>query len=125
LDFGHWSAHKLEHLTNYEVRHGEAVAMGMALDIAYGYNLGLISKDNRDRIIKLIRMCGFAIAHDLFGKSELNPDLYDGIREFREHLGGELTLTMIQDIGKAIDVHEVDKSHLDKAVQYLNEIDAN
>ena len=30
LDFGHWSAHKLEQLSNFEVLHGEAVAMGMA-----------------------------------------------------------------------------------------------
>ena len=32
LDFGHWAAHKLEHLTDYRLRHGEAVAIGMALD---------------------------------------------------------------------------------------------
>ncbi|MCH8863484.1 MAG: 3-dehydroquinate synthase, partial [Proteobacteria bacterium] len=32
LDYGHWSAHKLESLTSYHIRHGEAVAIGMALD---------------------------------------------------------------------------------------------
>ena len=125
LDFGHWSAHKLEHLTNYEVRHGEAVAMGMALDIAYGHNLGFLPESKRDRIIDLIRKCGFAISHELFGSDTINPGLFDGIREFREHLGGELTLTMIEDIGKAIDVHEVDKNQLDKAVKYLSEINAS
>src|SRR5690606_927119 len=32
LDFGHWAAHKLEYMTDYKMRHGEAVAVGMALD---------------------------------------------------------------------------------------------
>jgi 3-dehydroquinate synthase len=30
LDFGHWAAHKLEQLTNYNLRHGEAVAIGIS-----------------------------------------------------------------------------------------------
>ncbi|HLM72126.1 MAG TPA: 3-dehydroquinate synthase, partial [Polyangiaceae bacterium] len=35
LDFGHWAAHKLEAMTAHELRHGEAVAIGMALDARY------------------------------------------------------------------------------------------
>ncbi len=35
LDFGHWSAHKLEALSGYALRHGEAVSIGVALDTAY------------------------------------------------------------------------------------------
>src|SRR5262249_57476495 len=30
LDFGHWSAHKLETLSDFGLRHGEAVAIGVA-----------------------------------------------------------------------------------------------
>ena len=35
LDFGHWAAHKLETLTDHAIRHGEAVAIGIALDARY------------------------------------------------------------------------------------------
>ena len=35
LDFGHWAAHKLEQLSRHRLRHGEAVAIGMALDSTY------------------------------------------------------------------------------------------
>ena len=35
LDFGHWSAHKLESMTDFELRHGEAVAIGVAVDTVY------------------------------------------------------------------------------------------
>ncbi|MEM9017308.1 MAG: 3-dehydroquinate synthase, partial [Verrucomicrobiota bacterium] len=35
LDFGHWVAHKLEQISHFEVSHGEAVAVGMAVDLLY------------------------------------------------------------------------------------------
>ena len=42
LDFGHWSAHKLEQLTQYQLSHGEAVAVGIALDTLYSKRCGLL-----------------------------------------------------------------------------------
>ena len=41
LDFGHWAAHKLESITSNRIRHGEAVAIGMALDIRYARSGGV------------------------------------------------------------------------------------
>ena len=32
----------------------------------------------------------------------------DGLDEFREHLGGELTLLMLQEIGVGVDIHWMD-----------------
>ena len=43
LDFGHWAAHKLEMLTRHHLRHGEAVALGIALDSRYSVLSGLLS----------------------------------------------------------------------------------
>ena len=40
LDYGHWAAHKLESLTRHHLRHGEAVAIGMALDARYSVLAG-------------------------------------------------------------------------------------
>ena len=42
LDFGHWAAHKLEQLSNFQIRHGEAVAIGIALDVIYSRQTGLL-----------------------------------------------------------------------------------
>ncbi|MBY0429589.1 MAG: 3-dehydroquinate synthase, partial [Rhodospirillales bacterium] len=42
LDFGHWAAHKLEMLSAHRLRHGEAVAIGMALDTLYAARTGLL-----------------------------------------------------------------------------------
>src|SRR3954468_20198214 len=50
LDFGHWAAHKLEQLSHHELRHGEAVAVGIALDSTYSYLTGSLPHADWQRI---------------------------------------------------------------------------
>ena len=54
LDFGHWSAHKLEELTGHSINHGEAVAIGIARDSLYSFNWELISRHQFDTILTLL-----------------------------------------------------------------------
>ncbi|MGK7924167.1 MAG: 3-dehydroquinate synthase [Spirulina sp.] len=117
LDFGHWAAHQLEHLTDYRLRHGEAVAIGMALDSTYSYLTGLLSQPAWQRIIEVLEALGFTLL-----VPELNnPELFQGLTEFREHLGGQLTITLLKDIGKGTDVNEVDISLYRQAISLLQE----
>jgi 3-dehydroquinate synthase len=120
LDFGHWAAHKLEYMTNYQLRHGEAVAIGMALDLVYAHFIGLINKETLNRILKVLEQIGFNLHIPLHKDSDL-IELLNGIQEFREHLGGELTITLIPKIGAKHDVHEIDISIMEKAIVWLNE----
>ncbi|MEE9424761.1 MAG: 3-dehydroquinate synthase, partial [Methylococcales bacterium] len=53
LDFGHWLAHKLEELSQNQLRHGEAVAIGIAVDSHYSYQLGWISAEELKKILEL------------------------------------------------------------------------
>ena len=125
LDFGHWAAHKLEHLTNYRLRHGEAVAIGIALDSTYSYLLGLLDFSEWQQILSTLSELGFTLyVPELAEKlSQLeHPDcLFRGLTEFREHLGGELTLTLLQRIGKGIEVHQVDLFLYRQAISLLRE----
>lgn len=115
LDFGHWAAHKLEHLTKFQVRHGEAVAIGIALDSTYSYLKGMISLLELMRIINLIKALGFGIyAHELSGK-----ELLKGLEEFREHLGGELTITLLESLGKGVEVHQMDNDLILQSIDQL------
>lgn len=120
LDFGHWSAHKLEYLTNFEIRHGEAVAMGIALDTVYSQLSGKISSDDSQRIIKLIQALGFELTHPLLQVTAGNSPILQGLEEFREHLGGELTITLLTGIGSGEEVHEMDTELLKEAAEILN-----
>jgi len=115
LDFGHWSAHKLEQMTKYSLRHGEAVAMGIALDVVYSTKKGLLQAKEADRILQLMEALGFDLRLPIREASEINS-LLQGIEEFREHLGGELTITLLSGIGKAKDVHEIDHNLMQDAI---------
>lgn len=110
LDFGHWSAHKLESMTQYRLRHGEAVAIGMALDLAYGRRMQYADRAVVERVLALLETIGFnlwdpaLVERDARGYVVLN-----GLQEFREHLGGELHIAQIRDIGSSFDVREMDE----------------
>jgi 3-dehydroquinate synthase len=119
LDFGHWSAHKLEQLSNFSVRHGEAVAMGIALDSAYSFISGRISEADAINIIQLLKTLGFTITHPLMEIKDENSPILKGLNEFREHLGGRLTITLLDAIGKGAEVNELDTATLYKASEWL------
>lgn len=118
LDFGHWAAHKLEFLTNYELRHGEAVAIGIAIDTTYSFLTGLISESEWLSIITLFKNLGF----ELF-IPEMQIDrgnrLLAGIAEFREHLGGKLTIMLLTGIGTGKEVNYLNESVVIEAIEKL------
>lgn len=119
LDFGHWSAHKLEQLANFNIRHGEAVAIGIALDSVYSHLSGRISKEDLDLILNLNKRLGLSITHPLLEVSNDKSPLLQGLEEFREHLGGKLTITLLNGIGKGEEVHEMDAALIQQASQWL------
>ncbi|HEX9905644.1 MAG TPA: 3-dehydroquinate synthase, partial [Propylenella sp.] len=123
LDFGHWAAHKLESLTRYHLRHGEAVAIGMALDIRYSVLRGLLDEAAERRVRFLLDHLGFRLWHPALEKTL--PDgrhaVLEGLREFREHLGGELTITLLSELGVGIEVHEIDEDMMRRAIAEIRE----
>ena len=115
LDFGHWAAHKLEQLTEHRLRHGEAVAIGIALDSTYSHLIGMLSEDDWRRIIDLLLDFGFEL--DL---SQIAiEDLLVGLDEFREHLGGELTIMLLRAIGAGEEVHVMNEQVIEQSAALL------
>jgi 3-dehydroquinate synthase len=121
LDFGHWAAHRLEYLTHYRLRHGEAVAIGMALDSTYSYLMGLLPQSQWQQILAMLTRLGFTLFTPELIKplsSQIHP-LFQGLTEFQEHLGGELTLMLLQGIGRGMEVHEVDLGKYQQAIDQM------
>ena len=118
LDFGHWSAHKLEQLTNFELRHGEAVAIGIALDTLYSNQLSWLTDADTDRVLTTLRTLGFALYHPLLD-ADNSTGILGGLSEFREHLGGQLTIMLLQRIGRGVEVHEMDTEGIRRAIATL------
>lgn len=117
LDFGHWAAHKLEALTDYRLRHGEAVAVGIALDSTYAHLAGLLSDGELARILKVFADLGLAT----FVPELEHPEVIAGLNEFREHLGGQLTIMLLEGVGQPLEAHELDETLLRRAISHLKE----
>ena len=123
LDFGHWTAHKLEQLSDYRVRHGEAVAVGIALDVIYSRRMGFLEEASAERILNVVGALGF----ELFANEILNVDsqgdlmVLKGLEEFREHLGGRLTITLLKAIGTGFEVHEMREAVVVESIQELQQ----
>lgn len=121
LDFGHWAAHKLEQMSGFRIHHGEAVAIGIAIDVNYSRLAGFLAPATAERILQLIRKLGFALWAEELAETDASGELavVRGLEEFREHLGGVLAITLLRDIGKGFEVHEMDAVKIRSAIQAL------
>ncbi len=121
LDFGHWAAHKLEQITHFAVTHGEAVAIGMAVDLLYSVKKGILDAPTAQRVMRLVEQIGFETYHpSLLAEGRTGePTILEGLEEFREHLGGELTVTLVPKVGQKLEVHEMDRELILEAVEEL------
>jgi 3-dehydroquinate synthase len=124
LDYGHWVAHKLERMTQQqELSHGEAVAIGVALDAHYSVLAGLLPTGEDLRVHQLLLTLGFKLWNDQLETRHANGRLavLQGLTEFREHLGGELTITLLSAIGKGIEVHEINDTWVTESIAWLKQ----
>jgi 3-dehydroquinate synthase len=121
LDYGHWAAHKLEALSHHHLRHGEAVAIGIALDARYSVLRGLLAPGEDERICFLLEHLGFRLWHTALEHRDQGGrlEVLEGLEDFREHLGGALTITLLAGIGEAVDVHEMDEERVRESIDWL------
>lgn len=117
LDFGHWAAHKLEQMSGFTLRHGEAVAVGIALDVIYARRAGYLNADHTERVVRLLEALGF----ELFHPNLQSEELLAGLEEFREHLGGRLAITLLRDIGGGFEVNEMETKLIRESIAELAE----
>jgi 3-dehydroquinate synthase len=123
LDFGHWAAHKLETLSDFELRHGEAVAVGIALDTWHSVEIGMLRESDAERVLSLLERIGLPTWDarlDSVGTDGTRL-LLGGIREFREHLGGDLTVMMLEGIGRGREVRALDEAVVARAIDRLRD----
>ena len=118
LDYGHWSAHKLEAMTNFDLRHGEAVAIGVAVDTVYSSMAHGLSSADADRVLDCLDRLGLLLDHDALHETD---ELFGGLEEFRQHLGGRLTVTMLNGIGSPMNVHSIDHVSMRAAINTVAE----
>jgi 3-dehydroquinate synthase len=119
LDFGHWSAHRLEAVTNFALRHGEAVSIGVAVDAVYSSFVHGLPEADAGRVLHTLRALGLPVSHPALHDTAA---LFAGLEEFRQHLGGRLTLTMLRGVGDPVEVHEVDYGAMAEAIRRVGAV---
>ena len=121
LDFGHWAAHRLELISDFTLGHGQAVAIGIALDSTYAYLKQLITAKEHALILQGLSACGLSVWSPLLTRlgPAGTPELFAGLEQFREHLGGKLCITLPAPIGNSREVHVMDQALIQKAIAIL------
>jgi 3-dehydroquinate synthase len=126
LDYGHWAAHKLEQISDYQIRHGEAVAIGIALDSTYACLSGFLAEHDWRRVLDTLTGVGLPIYTSELSQhldQEADPrNVLRGLVEFQEHLGGVLTIMLLSSIGRAFDVHEIRRDVMIESIETLRKM---
>ncbi len=127
LDFGHWAGHKLESLSVNQLRHGEAVAIGMALDLLNAVQFGFIEDNHADIMIRALKQIGLPAWSPLLRQTDANGHLrvLEGIDEFRQHLGGTLHITMPCPLGAKTEVDKLPSTVVESSIDRLQHYDSD
>src|SRR4029079_5926108 len=96
-------------------RHGEAVAIGIALDVIYSRLAGFLPAESADRGLRFLEQLGF----DLFDPDLQREELLVGLEEFREHLGGRLAITLLREIGIGFEANEMNVALIRESISEL------
>lgn len=124
LDFGHWAAHKLETMSQYRIGHGSAVATGILIDAAIAVQRGLIAEFLFQQIHDFFSFLEFDVFPAELSEFLPNgsPAILKGLEEFREHLGGDLQITLPNGIGSLIQTDYIDDNEVITALKKMSEI---
>ena len=127
LDFGHWSAHRLEVLSGGAIGHGQAVAIGIALDCVYARRKELIDEETLMRVLRALKQCGLPLWCDelCWQRADGEYEVLQGLRDFQEHLGGRLCITLPDGIGKRVEVHHMNEDWVIESAHALKSLEAS
>ena len=100
------------------------MAIGIAIDTLYSEEMGYLDSESSERILRLLKSLKFELYTDHLEKRNGSrfPYVLEGLEEFREHLGGLLTITLLKRIGSRFEVHEMDTEVVLKAIDRLKEL---
>ena len=99
------------------------MAIGIALDVVYSRKMGYLKAASAERTLSLLEALGFELfANELLhGDSDNSLLVLQGFEEFREHLGGDLTITLLEDLGHGFEVHEMNLPIVTESIYELRE----
>ncbi|GLW93239.1 sedoheptulose 7-phosphate cyclase [Actinokineospora globicatena] len=117
VDYGHTFSPSLELRADPPLLHGEAVAVDMAICVALARNRGLLSTEDAERAIRLMRDAGLPTSHPVFTADLLDGALGDAIK----HRDGLQRVPLTNGIGAAVFVNDLTPDDLAAALEFVAE----
>jgi len=96
LNFGHTVGHAIEATSKFEVLHGEAVAIGMAIETRLAEVLGVATPGTADRVTRLLERYRLPVARPEGASVE---DLIEAMRGDKKVRGGAIHCALPRGIG--------------------------
>jgi len=119
LDFGHTFSPLLESISDFRISHGSAVAVDIALSSAVAFELGLLSHQDRNRILRSLLNAGLQVYVPLLTAE----NCIKALDEIEAHRGGHLNLVVPSGIGSALfitDRRSLSPVVLQRALRFLH-----
>jgi 2-epi-5-epi-valiolone synthase len=119
LDFGHTFSPLVESLSGFQVSHGAAVAVDIALSSAVAFEMDLLSEKDRNRILRSLRNAELPIYSPLLTAE----NCVRALGEIEAHRGGHINLVVPSGIGRTLFIAERDRlplSVLERALRFLD-----
>ncbi len=119
LNFGHTVAHAIEARSGYGMLHGEAVAVGMAVEAAVAEAAGIAERGTHARIVRILERCALPVR---LPESVATDELLDTMRSDKKARDARIRLSLPQRCGTMAHgpdgawTHAIDPSHLRQAL---------
>jgi len=110
LNFGHTLGHSVEKCSNFEITHGHAVAIGMAIITKGSCALGITPEEDEQRLRKLIEKYSLPVECDFSDDQLYAPAISDKKRTF-----GDITVIVMEKIGKCV-LHKIPVENLKELI---------
>lgn len=125
LNYGHTFAHAFEALCGYgELMHGEAVSIGMVYASYLAEKLNLISHQETERQIQLLKTLGLPVS--LPEGLQLNTeDIMDRMKLDKKTVGGQLRFVLPTSIGRVEVFKEIPEERVREVIEDLNQVASN
>jgi len=118
LGFGHALAHPLETVTSYsELLHGEAVAFGMVVEAHMAAARGLLTPQNQQRMLALLRRVGLPTSADELPARVDGAELLRATERIRLIRGGGYRFVLPIDVGETVIADDVTPAELRHALR--------
>lgn len=103
LNFGHTFGHAIELLAHGQLRHGEAIAIGMVDITRHFERVGISPVGLTEAIEQRLSAVGLPIYSDLLG----TPQFYEQLQHDKKNTGTALNLIALAEVGKPIIVPKI------------------